>query len=438
MKTIEEKYQEMKKRVLEIGRGYVKEVDYSKPRSIAEYIDPELKEGSEDERIRKDLISYFKYERKSTEEEIKQRFIPWLEKQKISEATTKNVDKMVAEFADTREECTNGKPVNCQIRSYKQGITDAIRAFSLDREKGKTEPKLHEGEWLIDKQDNTIFTITKVLEHTYKYVTNTGKEYSCTHYSLELDARPWDYNDAKDGDVLVDKYNNIGIFQKRDGKCWYSHIYLGCDGELRGLSNGGSHIQTDTRPATKEQRDLLFTKMKEAGYKWDAEKKELKNLEQKPAWDREDEQNLNAALGYIDDEYLRRWLKDTIYNKYENPSEWSEEDEKRLNDVTKAVNHLLLENGPWLYQEDLYLEDCPVWLKSLKGRVQSQPKQEWSEADENIRIKILEALSAYADYKQDAGFCIDAELIRGELVTWLKSLKGRVQSQLKRVWNRLS
>ena len=29
-------------------------------------------------------------------------------------------------------------------------------------------------------------------------------------------------------------------------------------------------------PATKEQRDLLFQKMKEAGYEWDAEKKELK------------------------------------------------------------------------------------------------------------------------------------------------------------------
>ena len=29
-------------------------------------------------------------------------------------------------------------------------------------------------------------------------------------------------------------------------------------------------------PATKEQRDLLFQKMKEAGYKWDFMKKELK------------------------------------------------------------------------------------------------------------------------------------------------------------------
>ena len=37
-------------------------------------------------------------------------------------------------------------------------------------------------------------------------------------------------------------------------------------------------------PATKEQRDTLFAKMKEAGYIWDAEKKELKKIEQKSAW----------------------------------------------------------------------------------------------------------------------------------------------------------
>jgi hypothetical protein len=29
-------------------------------------------------------------------------------------------------------------------------------------------------------------------------------------------------------------------------------------------------------PATKEQRDILFSKMKEAGYEWNAKKKELK------------------------------------------------------------------------------------------------------------------------------------------------------------------
>ena len=34
-------------------------------------------------------------------------------------------------------------------------------------------------------------------------------------------------------------------------------------------------------PATKGQRDTLFAKMKEAGYEWDAEKKEVKKIDVK-------------------------------------------------------------------------------------------------------------------------------------------------------------
>ena len=43
-----------------------------------------------------------------------------------------------------------------------------------------------------------------------------------------------------------------------------------------------------------------------------------KQGEQKPIeWHREDEQNLNACLGYIPDEFLRRWLTDIIHVKYD-------------------------------------------------------------------------------------------------------------------------
>ena len=34
----------------------------------------------------------------------------------------------------------------------------------------------------------------------------------------------------------------------------------------------------DIHPATTEQRNILFQKMKEAGYEWDTDKKKLKNL----------------------------------------------------------------------------------------------------------------------------------------------------------------
>ena len=47
-----------------------------------------------------------------------------------------------------------------------------------------------------------------------------------------------------------------------------------------------------------------------------------KQGEQKSAeWHKGDEQNLNACLGYIPDEYLRRWLMDVIHVKYDKPTD---------------------------------------------------------------------------------------------------------------------
>lgn len=82
----EKLYKERKARVLEIGRGYVQGVDFSKPRQIAEYIDPELKE-SEDEKIRKELIRAFTVTANKRDHEIYGNGITygqvlvWLEKQ---------------------------------------------------------------------------------------------------------------------------------------------------------------------------------------------------------------------------------------------------------------------------------------------------------------------------------------------------------------------
>ena len=141
------------------------------------------------------------------------------------------------------------------------------------------KPKFHENEWII--QENIgVYKVIEVCETWYEVADNKDNHYSIG-FDKEYMCRPWTINDAKDGDILVDKYNNIGIFQECKsvyfqeckGVYWYSYIYLGCDGELRGFGIGGMHEQTDTHPATKEQRDLLFKKMHDAGYEWDVEKK---------------------------------------------------------------------------------------------------------------------------------------------------------------------
>ena len=76
-----------------------------------------------------------------------------------------------------------------------------------------TGPKFKAGDWCVDNEDDTIFQIMKVLDHTYRYKTNDGDEYSCTHYSLEDDSHLWSIEDAKDGDVLAfnDGHGNNNI-----------------------------------------------------------------------------------------------------------------------------------------------------------------------------------------------------------------------------------
>lgn len=149
----------------------------------------------------------------------------------------------------------------------------------------KQEPKFHEGDWITDIEDHEAFLISKDLDNTfrtnvYRIISTDGEEFDIPKYSVEDDYRLWDITkDAKDGDVLVDENDNIGIFQKCKGICWYSYIYLGCDGEVRGFKIGGSHVQSETHPATKEQRDTLIKAMADAGCEFDFDKKELKKID---------------------------------------------------------------------------------------------------------------------------------------------------------------
>lgn len=92
----------------------------------------------------------------------------------------------------------------------------------------------------------------------------------------------WTINDAKNGDVLVCDDERPFIFK---GLLDYNHpdcpvAYCGIDYEDSFIVSSGVNFWTDdnVKPATKEQCDILFQKMEKAGYKWDAEKKELTKL----------------------------------------------------------------------------------------------------------------------------------------------------------------
>ena len=102
-------------------------------------------------------------------------------------------------------------------------------------------------------------------------------EYLTSHYHL------WTITDAKDGDVLClyeHGVPNVVFILKGTPKkpyelnyyCYYNIMYPDFNiVSIKGCL--GFENETDVKPATKEQCDTLFAKMKENGYKWDYENK---------------------------------------------------------------------------------------------------------------------------------------------------------------------
>jgi len=133
------------------------------------------------------------------------------------------------------------------------------------------KPKFKVGDWIT----NGTFThyIVSIVDGFYYFYGGGYLDFGKIDGYYHL----WTIEDAKPGDVLIDEATNtIGIFKGINKTHWYSKIYCGnstCGSVFR---NGGLHATEATKPATKEQCDLLFTKMKEEGYIWDAKEKEWK------------------------------------------------------------------------------------------------------------------------------------------------------------------
>ena len=149
------------------------------------------------------------------------------------------------------------------------------RDFGYFEEKpaNKVEPKFKVGDWIIDNK-NRVGIIVRILDEHY-IISFDGREVQIPFEWEGKLLRKWSIQDAKDGDVLASD-NSIFIFQEE----YIAEKPIAYCGLMNGhfLVDGENACWTNERyyPATKEQRDALFAKMKEAGYEWDAEKKELK------------------------------------------------------------------------------------------------------------------------------------------------------------------
>ena len=357
----EKDYKKLYEDVVALAKDGLKDGLYlsQSAKAVTEFLFPQLKE-TEDEKVKRELTRFLinfnnGYYSKPSETEIDS-WIKWIKKQDEQKTEIKYVYPKFR-IGDVIEPINpNGfyRPVRvlsieektesyyCESDDKKSFSSIPIRCeneYKLVEQKSADEvgPKFKVGDWCIDNEDNTIFQITKVLSNLYYYRTNEGKEYSCTRDSIERDAHLWTIQDAKDGDVLATKKGNPFIYDKDRYNNGLAYYYAGLDVNKELTLKSPHHMLAhfgelhSVSPATKEQRDILFQKMKEEGYEWNAEKKELRKIEQNSSWSKEDEQNLKGIIATMEED--AQLPKDTI---------------KRL---------------------------CK-WLKCIKDRV--QPKQEWS------------------------------------------------------------
>ena len=90
----------------------------------------------------------------------------------------------------------------------------------------------------------------------------------------------------------------------------------------------------------------LFQKMHDAGYEWDAEKKELRKISQR---------------------MISAEAKEAMYDK---PA-WSEEDKSKVQRICKY-----LDEAKKYYADIIEVRECMDWLKSLRDRYTWKPSEE--------------------------------------------------------------
>ena len=138
-------------------------------------------------------------------------------------------------------------------------------------------PSFKVGDWITD--GNITIQIEDVRNNCYTY--SNGVLYSTI--TADKVYHLWTIQDAKDGDVLAaDMIKShpspfVAICKKQDGELFETYCFIGYDGKFYKGETG--HVGKYVHPATKEQRDLLFAKMREAEYQWDADKKELRKIQ---------------------------------------------------------------------------------------------------------------------------------------------------------------
>ena len=334
----------------------------------------------------------------------------------------KEVDSQIWQIADNSAKTWEQSfaILNATQKAYNKGREDALKE---QKPVDKVEPKYHEGDWITN--GDYTWKIVEVKPLHYILQSQDGNIVNDTISYVDECFHSFTIKDAKDGDVVVDKSDGtIGIFQSighhPDGGSYNdtSYCFLHCrydDGFFYADFENGNMIDADDlSPATKKQRGLLFAKMKEAGYEWDAEKKELNKIEDEP----EHPYCQEHCKGYKESGG-KCYFGFDCPTKREAEQKHQEEDDVELTDF-EADLFSAFSDGWQIYLHDKDGLDVAQWAKEHSSELLESAKRtlsKWSDEDTEILSMLIELVESKEESME----------VKIELIDWLKSLKSQKQ-----------
>lgn len=260
-------------------------------RYVLERLFPELKE-SEDERTRQEIVRFIRME--VEDEIVGNKWLAWLEKQGEQKPYERKDfisipfgafdSELINETITIPDGCVatiEGKRIH--IKKKDNSAIEAIKLNHTVDNNEMVESNFKVGDWVVRTNGDSFCNGSKFAQIQSIELDGEMCYLDTGRWLYPSEIRPWTINDAQDGDVLSYK-DEISLYKHDIKNCtkeettFGGFTYYGCyDGKrfiTSCLYSLTEQDKMDIHPATKEQRNLFFQKMKEAGYEWDSKKKE--------------------------------------------------------------------------------------------------------------------------------------------------------------------
>lgn len=257
-----------------------------------------------------------------------------------------------------------------QCDSLFRKMEDFGYVWDPDKKVLSKKTKFKVGDWIISDHPDAIFKVGDLKKTTYKLIDIYGDSHDCQIIEVDKNYHLWTVNDAKPGDILVDnvegfknplifilkkfEHVNYGLVKPSD---YSSYCFLTASDNPK-FKEGHFHHMHDIKPATQKQKDLLFSKMDEAGYTWDLLYKELVRKTKFKVGDWITDGSCKVKITAIDNTYY--WFSnncivgeiESIDKKYHI---WSVDDAKPGDILCYKDEISLFKTGQWECDSDKFI-----------------------------------------------------------------------------------